>query len=370
MEPTRTLSEMISEIWRVGNKMPTARPSNQSTDRKREPSLIANGTIPHGGDILDGGVWASKLNTSKITAAIYGRNGSGKTTFACQGDGPIALISVEPAPTGGARSIMNRSDVRVYQVASRYLTNEGKLETVRGTEKMLAIAESLKRRFAAGQCPFRKVVIDGLTSWSEVILGEVLGMEWEAMPAILSWGKVTQDQYTERGERLMRCLRPFLDLPCDLWLIAQERDHNPPKKADNKGRERVIQSKLMADAHPSAQEGSFYSLAIGDTPAKFVQDSCDFVMQLYEDNEWREEKSPDVIFNGQTIPGTTQMVPTGRRVKRLRCIYHPNYAARVRSSNYRNVPEYIEAPTPEERYQAFLDVVAGKRTKFGYYPAT
>lgn len=325
------------------------------------------------GDILDGGTVATALSTSRITAVVYGRNGVGKTTFACQGEGPIALVSIEPAPTGGARSISNRPDVVVYQVAGQFLKGrDGKLEAVRGSDKAVAIADSLARRFAAGQSPFRKVVIDGISSWNDLILSEVMGTDYAHMPAVLGLGKVSADQYIERGERLVRYLKPFFDLPCDLWVIAGERDHNPPKTntTTKSGKEfsRPAQTAFMREAHPMAQEGSFFSLGVADTQAKWVQDACDFVMQLYEDNEWREDKSADVVFNGQVIPGTVQQVPTGRRVRRLRCVYHPNYAARFRAPDYRNVPEYIEAPSPAERYAAFLDVVAGRRTKWGHYP--
>jgi hypothetical protein len=325
------------------------------------------------GDVLAGGVSAATLTSERITAALYGKNGTGKTTLACQGEGPIVLIAIEPAPTGGARSI-GRADVAVYQVAAGFLQGrDGQSERVRGSAKVLAIADSLARAFAAGQCPFRKVVIDGVTSWSEIILGEILGIDWTDMPGILSLGKVSGDQYTERGERFIRYLRPFLTLPCDLWILAQEKDHNPPmsKTTTKSGKEyeRPRQSRLMQDAHPiEDHEGSFFSLAVGDAPDKFIQDSCDFVMQLYEANEWREERAPDVNMNGTIVPGLVQVVPTGRRVRRLRCTYDGRHAARFRAPDWRNVPEYIEAPSPEERYQAFLDVVAGRRTNYGYYP--
>lgn len=315
------------------------------------------------GDILDSGVQSSDLSSTKITAALYGRNGVGKTTFACQGKGPIALIAIDPSPTGGSRSI-NRQDVVVFRVAARFLEGkDGRYERVKGSEKVLAIVDAIRQRSAQGKVPFSKVVIDGLNSWFEVILSEVLGTEYESMPAILSKGKVSTDQYVERSERLIRYLRPVLDLPCDVWLLAQEKDHNPPRD----DRDRVRGSKLMREAHSSAQEGSFYSFAISDEATRWVQNACDFVMQLYEENEFREEKSPDVVFNNQTVPGTVQLVPTGRRVKRLRCQYHTNYAARFRSPDYRSVPDYIEAPTPEDRYQAFLDVIAGRKTKWGSY---
>jgi hypothetical protein len=298
------------------------------------------------------------------------------TTLACQGEGPIALINIDPSLShvdqpSGARSI-KRDDVAVYNIAASFLQGrDGQLEKVKGSEKFVAIVSALRSRFARGEQPFKKVVLDGLTSWDAVILSEVLGETWENMPAILGLQKVSSDQYIERSERMMRYLKPLFTLPCDVWVLAQEKDHNPPmsRTTTRSGKEyaRPAQSKLMSDSHPAAQEGSFFSLAVGDTVTVFVQNACNFVMQLYEDNEWREEKLPDVNMNGTIVSGQVQMIPTGRRVKRLRCTYHPNYAAGFQSPVYRNVPEWIEAPTPEERYAAFMDVVMGKRTKWGKY---
>lgn len=337
--------------------------------RQLPPAVVTHEPVPTpaalNGDILGSGTPAANLVTSKLNVALYGRNGCGKTTLACQGEGPIALLAIDPAPTGGARSV-SRPDVIVYYIAAQHLVDEktGNRETVKGSEKVLAIVDAIKNRTAAtGKCPFRKVVVDGLNSWFEVILSEVLGLEYASMPAILSKGKVTTDQYVERSERLIKYLRPVMSLPCDVWLLAQEKDHNPPR--DEK--DRVKGSKLMREVlDTSAQAGSFYSFAISDEACRWVQNASDFVMQLYDDAELKEERLPDVVFNGQTIPGQVQLVATGRRVKRLRCTYHPNYAARFRE-DYRNVPEYIEAPNPEERYQAFLDVVSGQRTKWGHY---
>lgn len=337
------------------------------TIKRQSPHTLESVTFADS-DILSSGVTADTLGTSKINAAIYGRNGVGKTTLACQGEGPIALLAIDPSPTGGARSI-DRPDVTVFQVSSRYLRKpDGTEEKVKGSEKVLAILGAINERTAiSGKCPFKKVVIDGLNSWFEVILAEILKTDYESMPVILNKGKVSVDDYILRTEQLIRYLRPIMALPCDVWLIAQEKDHNPPKMKDDKGRERVVGSKLIREAILSAQEGSYFSFAISDEATRCVQNACDFIMQLYEDAELCEEKLPDVVFNGEVIPGQIQLISTGRRVKRLRCQYHPNYAARFRSPNYENVPEYIEAPSPVERYAAFLDVVAGKKTKWGYY---
>lgn len=310
-------------------------------------------------DILATGVAAVNLSSSKMNVALYGRNGVGKTTLACQGEGPIALLAIDPSPGGGARSI-NRPDVVVYTVAAGFLPDkDGKVESLKGSEKIMALVGAMRSRQSF---PFKKLVVDGLSSWNEIILSEILGVNYESMPAVLTSGKVSTEQYVERVERMVRYLRPIVDLPCDVWLLAQEKDHNPPR--DEK--DRVKGSKLMRE-QMAAQEGSFFSLALSDEPTRWVQNACDFIMQLYEENEYAEERLPNVVMNGQTFPGGVQVVPTGRRVKRLRCQYHPNYATRLRSPNYNNVPEYIEAPTPEERYTAFIEVAAGKRTKWGKY---
>lgn len=331
----------------------------QTPPKKQSKPVLFNG------DILECGIASSTLDTSKLNVALYGRNGVGKTTLACQGEGPIALLAIDPSPTGGARSV-SREDVTVFYISADYLKGkDGKKETVKGSEKIMAIVEAIKARFDRGEKPFKKVVVDGLNSWFEVILCEIMRIDYNNLPAILKVGKVSTDQYTERTEKLIQRLRPILALPCDVWLLAQEKDHNPPRDEKN----RVRGSKLMREEQAMAQEGSFFSLAISDEACRCVQNACDFIMQLYEDNEYKEEQLPSIEYEGKTIPGGTQLVETGKRVKRLRCVYHPNYMSRFRG-DYRTVPEYIEAPTPEERYQAFLDAATGRRTKWGYYPPT
>ena len=114
-----------------------------------------------------------------------------------------------------------------------------------------------------------------------------------------------------------------------------------------------------------AAEGAALAVLSG-TPVAGAADQT-VVLEALAEGQQREEKGPDLALADRSIiSGTVSMVPTGRRIKRLRCVYHPNYAARVRAPGH--VPEFIDAPTPEERYAALMDVAAGKRTKWGYYP--
>lgn len=371
----RPLKDIIHQIWKEGNMPPSKKQDKSLFESATETFPPA--TLSFNGDILGGGVIANTITNTKKNVAVFGKNGVGKTTLACQGEGLIALLAIDPSPTGGALSVAKKDNVMVYTIAAKYLPEmsggrpTGRLETTKGSQKVMGIVDAIQKRSQAGPCPFKKVVIDGLSSWDQVLLSEVLNVDYNNMPGILGLGKVTGDQYTERSERMIRYLRPIFELPCDVWILAQERDHNPPKDKSTtrsgKQYERPSQTRLMAEAHPASQEGSWWSFAIGDSVCLYMQNSCDFTMQLYEDHEWKEEKGADIIFDGQTIPGQIQMVPTGRQVKRLRCQFHPNYAGRMRG-DYRVIPQYIEAPTPELRYQAFIDVAEGRRTKWGYYP--
>lgn len=323
---------------------------------------IANGMIKPSTDILGTGVPVGEMLDLYINLALYGRNRIGKTTLACMAPKPLALLSIEPSPTGGARSVKNTPGITVFRIAGRPLIDArtGKLESIWGSQKALAIADAMKARFAAGERPFESVVIDGITSWNEVVLQEVLGVPTDDMPAILSFGKVSQEQYGERAEKIIRYVRPFIDLPVNTIIIAQEKDHNPPRDDKN----RVLGNKLIR----GMQEESFFSLDVGAAPAKWIQDACDFVGQLYQDAETKEQTANTGIKDTQGKYQTyTEVVRTGRIVRRLRTLYHPNYASGFRSPDYKVVPEYIQAESPEEMWAELMKVIQGKKTDKGKY---
>ena len=329
--------------------------------------------VPLGNDILDTGVPTTKLRNDYISLALYGRNRAGKTTFACQFPKPLALLSIDPSLTGGARSVMKIEGVKQFQIAGRRLPvvnpttgevvadNDGKpvLEALWGSQKAMAVCDAMRARFARGERPFETVVIDGVTSWNDVILQEILGVEQEQMDAILSFGKVSQEQYVERAERMIKHLRPWFALPCNVVVIAQERDHNPPK--NEKGR--ILGSKLIRPA----QMESFFSLDVGDSPCTWIQNACDFTGQLYMDAESKVEKQEIRGPDGGVMSTQESVVFTGQYVRRLRLAYHVNFAAGPRSSDYKVVPEYIEG-SPEEMYADLMRVARGERAKSGRYP--
>src|SRR4051812_43063323 len=72
-----------------------AGPTTRTTPSSKIPS-----------DILAMGVPFAEIANDPVHMLLYGTNGVGKTTLACQFEKPLALVSVEPGGNaGGAKSV-------------------------------------------------------------------------------------------------------------------------------------------------------------------------------------------------------------------------------------------------------------------------
>lgn len=264
----------------------------------------------------------AEADTNFVHMLLYGRNRTGKTTLACTFPKPLLLISVEPALTGGARSVRNVPGVSWIRV---HPTDPD--ADLRTSDELEQLGKELRADPAVGG--YKTVVIDSGTSLDEIVLAEICA--WDEPAVMLAVGhtrpgsKVSGDQYTERSERSRRVLRPFMELKCHLVVTANEKDHNPQE-----GRK----STLTRGPHTE----SFYAAAMGGGTVKWLQDAME-ICQLFVDQERVEQDVPD------GTGGTVRMsVETGRTVRRLRCLYHPNYAAGFRAPLGSEVPEFIDSP--------------------------
>lgn len=283
------------------------------------------------GSILATAVPVTSLREDRIKLCIYGRNRSGKTTLAAEAEKPLLVISSEPDSCGGATSISNVQGVSLIRISAKKLPGD----VVHGSAKVVAIAHEL-----AARNPFKTVVFDTVTSLQDIILVELLGLS--KVPELMSWGTVPDGTYQRRAEKLRETLRPLLDLNnCNLIVLAQEADHNAQE--DRGGRNKLLNT---------MQQGSFMAPALGATNAKWLQDNCGYVVQIYDDEVTQEIPIPQSDENGQPMPPVMQRVGTGKRQRHLRLLYHPNFAAGGRWQWDRNVPEFVTAPTPKELYAA------------------
>lgn len=272
------------------------------------------------GSIVSRGVPVSEVAKDEyIHMLLYGRNRVGKTYLACQFPKPLALLSLEQVATGGAKTVSKVAGITYYRL--------------RKSDDVEAMGYELKELCRSGAPPFKSVVIDSGSALDEIVLAEICG--WDRTAEMIAVGhtrpgaKVTTDQYTERSERMRKVLRPYLELPMHVVIIANEKDHNPPE-----GRKSALARGMQAE--------SFFSAAMGGGTARWCQDNCDYVAQLYLDKETRK------ITNKIGKEDQTVDEETGRIIRRLRTLYHPNFAAGFRSPTPENVPEYVDQPTYEK----------------------
>lgn len=280
---------------------------------------------PGKGDVLDEAIDISEMENDFIKIVIYGQNRVGKTTLACKFPKPLLLVAFEPNKTGGAASVVKSPDTKLIRINR----DNG------GTKKALEIADAINSREVS---PYKTVVIDSATSYQDLVLQELLNLD--AVPEQLNWGLVNRDQYRERSEKTRECLRPFLNLNCHVVVNAKEKDHNPPNNDPKIVRSFTLESFIASD--------------LGGATVGWLHDACDYICRLYLDKEVKEVTKTYKI--GGRDKERTELVETGKIVRRLRTMYHPNYAAGFRSATPEAVPEFIESPDFAKIYKVIRGI--------------
>lgn len=314
--------------------------------QRQSPKPVAQNSKPLGkpGSILSTAVSVNSLDVDDIQMVLYGLNRTGKTTLACQFPKPLLLVSFEPNKSGGAKSVKKMQGVTYLRITTKGgLDHNGKVQEEHGMEKAVKLARELEQHN-----PFKTIVLDTATSLQDLILQQLLDLP--SIPEQMSWGMVSKEVYFARSEQVREALRPYTNLRnCNLIIVAKEKDHNPPQD--------------FKKGAPRFQPESFFAASLGGATVDWLHDVCDYICRLWIDKEVKGTKT--------TLPDGTEDITyeeTGRMVRRLRTMLHNNYAGGFRSENPEAVPEYIEAHSPREMYEAILEVIAGKKTVKGFYP--
>jgi AAA domain-containing protein len=296
--------------------------------------------------ILATGVPVQDLVDEWVHLFLYGRNGVGKTTLACQFPKPLALIALEMTQSGGAKSVKRIDGVTVFRPTIEKIP--GKPGKFRFAQSISSWLEELVEAFHTDKS-FQSVVLDHGSILDEYILAEVCG--WVDIYTMNKFGKVSGDQYTERSERMRNVLLPFFRLEKNFILLANEKDHNPSmdKEAQAMARRVVVPKE--------AQQGSFFSGAMGGGTTRWVQDASDYIGQLYMDEGTK--KVARVTGMGKNRKTVWRNEPSGEFVRQLRLKYHPNFMARGRMEDPDNVPNFVGGKSAKEMYENFMSVVNG-----------
>jgi len=150
---------------------------------------------------------------------ILGEMGTGKSFISRTARKPVHIDSFDPGGTKGLREYISRGEI---MVDSRYESEDPMYPS------MLPIwTEEMERRKNSGYFDhLGTYVIDSSTSWSEVIMNDVLKRAGRAGKPPL----FTKD-YTPQKTALRNYLRMCLDLPCDFILTG----HVEPFKDEESG---------------------------------------------------------------------------------------------------------------------------------------
>lgn len=321
------------------------------TPIKQRPIQSTNGVVTAQqpsqavGDLLSQAIPVSEIVSKWIKITIYGQNRTGKTTLACEFGKPALLISCEPNQTGGAISVVNVPGVNHLRLIAHNHpeAKDPPKGTIVGTASFVRLAEQLRT-----DTFYKTVIIDTATSLQDIILQELMNLP--TSPEMLRWGMVPEGVYMERSEKCRECLRPYLNLPKDTVILAQEKDHQPPKGERNK-------------LTRGLQLESLFASDLGGATVKWLHDTCDYVAQLQIVKEVIEEKGAIEMTgtDGKRISIPTKVEKeTGKMIRRLRTMYHPNYAAGFRAPNPKVVPEFICDQTSAGMFAKVMKVIRGE----------
>lgn len=141
-----------------------------------------------------------------IKILIYGQSGSGKTTLWSTFPGPILSCICSGSKKPGELRSVDTPEMRK------------KIDSVT-LQTVAEIAEVLHHVRESDK--YRTVVLDHATGLQDLALKEVLGLD--ELPAQKSWGMATQQQYGQSSQQTKEVLRAFLNLDCNVVIVAQER---------------------------------------------------------------------------------------------------------------------------------------------------
>jgi hypothetical protein len=157
------------------------------------------------------------FDSDGVKLNVYGRSGTGKTTFWATFPKPIlALVCSGGQKPGELRSI----DTPAYRKTIKQLV-------VQSSSELHDVVEHQQNR-----SEYATLVLDHATGLQDLILTEILELDeiplgWYAKPEKnQSWGLASQADYGQLAVQIKKLFRGLLTLDCNVVVVAQEREHN------------------------------------------------------------------------------------------------------------------------------------------------
>ena len=209
------------------------------TIKRQSPTATApsqTATVPQSDD-----GWALSKG---VKVLVYGRSGTGKTTFWASFPGRILTLLCSGGKQPGELRSINTPENR-KKIDAR---------VIRNTDQLRGMLETADQ--------YATVVLDHASGLQDLTLKEILGLD--ELPVQKSWGMAGQQQYGQSSLMVKELLRSLLSLPQNVVIVGQERTFGG---GDEAGTSDIIMPTVGAALTPSV---------VG-----WLNPACDYVVQTY-----------------------------------------------------------------------------------------
>lgn len=242
-----------------------------------------------------------------IKMLLFGRSGTGKTTFWGTFPGPILVMLASGGKRPGELRSIDTPECRekVHQV------------TLTHSDEVFVLADHAK------QAGYATVVLDHATGLQDLTLKQILGLD--DIPLEKNWGLATKQQYGQSTTMCKEVFKKLLNLPQNVVVVAQQRAFGGD---DDEDASDAIQPFVGAGLTPRV--------------ADFLHSSFDYSVQTFIRRR--------LVEKVETVAGKreTKLVPGQGTEFCLRVSEHESVMTKFRVPRGTPRPEVLVDPTYED----------------------
>lgn len=235
-----------------------------------------------------------------VRILVYGRSGTGKTTFCSTMPGKLLWLLCSGGNKPGELKSIDTPENRK-----------------RITPRIIKDTDQMRELIDGSLGTYDGYVLDHATGFADLILKEILGLK--EVPVQKGWGTASQQQYGTQSLQCKTWFRELLNLPGNVAVIAHE------KSFGGEGDNSLVIPTVGAALTPSV--------------TGWLNGACDYVVQTFIRTKMEEVTA---LIGGK--PKTT-LKATKQREYCLRTEPHDVFQTKFRIPRGRELPECIVDPT-------------------------
>lgn len=264
--------------------------------------------------VLDRIVPMEGLGSRSISVCLYGPSGSGKTSFWSTFPGRILAIVCSSIRNPGELITLDTPELR-KKVDQFVVESPNELREI--------------VKYQEEEQPYETVVMDHASGLQDYVLKEILGID--EIPAQLSWGIATKQDWGECSLKTKEYLRAILNLSCNRVIVCQQKEGDESPEEDGI---------TIPHVGPALQPAT----------AGWLMPACDITVQTFKKQKM-EVKEINMKGKIQTVKKKLKGVDFC-----LRTGPHPTYMTKFRVPRGTELPDHIVDPD----YDSMIKLIRGE----------